>query len=186
MLEAMMWMIEDNEGEKLTRLLKNYEGLTPFMVSAWGAMDGARWKEYEDVVRRLNHPFLSAHYTRWRFTYQADKNPVSLDSKETFDNKGGVCRHYATFVTDALGRAGYDVDNLTVIWGREGHTVSVLRDANRKYWVVDDTRTPGRIKGPYNERSEIVGVLSRGSAVTGIYIEGNQALYERNRRAFGR
>lgn len=186
MLESLMWMIEDNKIDKLIKLLNNYEGMMPFIIEAWGKMEGARWKEYKNVVKRLNHPHLSAYYVKYNFTYQSDKMRESLDSRQTFEKRGGVCRHYATFVTDALFRAGYDVKNLTVIWGSDGHTVSVVRDKNSKYWVVIDSERPGNIMGPYNNYDDIANKISKGRSITKIYIENNFELYDRNKKAFGR
>jgi hypothetical protein len=186
MLEAFMWMIEDNKMVKLARMLNNYEGMMPFIIGAWGKMEGLRWKEYEKVVKRLNHPNLSVYYVRNNFTYQNDKLKASQDSKETFEKRGGVCRHYATFVTEALFRAGYDVRNLTVTWGsawENGHTVSVLRDKNGKYWVVMDSRSPGSIIGPNDNYDEIAKKIAKGQSITRIYIENNYELIERNAKA---
>jgi hypothetical protein len=186
MLEAFMWMIEDGQIDQLTKMLNNYEGMMPFVIEAWGKMEGIRWKEYEKVAKRLNHPNLNTYYVKNNFTYQNDKLKASQDSKETFEKRGGVCRHYAAFVTEALFRAGYDVKNLTVTWGsgwENGHTVSVLIDKNGKYWVVMDSRRPGSIMGPNDNYDEIAKKIAKGQSITSIYIENNFQLIERNAKA---
>jgi hypothetical protein len=174
------------QDQTVVAITKSTDKTYPSLERLRKDMDGTERNDYEKVINRLNHPDLTSLYVRTNFTFQIDKLRKSLNAKQTFENKGGVCRHYATFVTEALSIAGYDVKNFTVIWGNDqGHTVSVLKGENKEYRVVMDSNNPGIITGPYKSYDEISKIIAKGKTIKNTYVENNSQLYNRNLRAYG-
>ena len=144
-----------------------------------------RWKDFDVVVYRLNDPKLTTYYVSRKFRFQRSTIRGSQGPKNTFEKKGGVCRHYASFVTYCLSKAGYHVKNLTFCWGPgwwQGHTISVLREKKGKYLIVMDSKYPSAITGPYESYNKIAKSCASG-AITRMYIENNVELIQRNRNA---
>lgn len=146
----------------------------------------SRWGNFDVVADRLNSPELVSFYIKSGFSYRNNDLYASKKPLEVFEDKGGVCRHWAAFATYVLEIAGYDVKNVTATWGSgwsDGHTVTALKDGRGDYFILADSREPGKIKGPFGGYREIAKSFTQGNSIRRFYVEGNSRLYYRNLNA---
>ncbi|MDF1592225.1 MAG: hypothetical protein P1P89_11965 [Desulfobacterales bacterium] len=190
-LQALFWLVEDGR-EDLTKQIMSGYSLKKLLIYSWvfrkmnvDKKESERWNDFGTVADRLNDPLLVIFYTRYNFSYIPESIKKVQTPKETFYQKGGVCRHYSSFATECSVRSGHDIKNLTVCWGSgwdEGHTVGIERKPNTDlYRIVMDSRTL-RI-GEYISLEEIKRYVSGGKKITFWSLETNGELISRIRSA---
>jgi len=115
-LQALLWIAYDGDIDA-DYILLNYS-LTKLVPNAWKNTnasenyDSNRWSNFEEVVDRLNSPYLVATYMHDNFSYfyRATFRPPEL----IFRDKGGACSNWARFSTYCLLKNGYEYDDFEV------------------------------------------------------------------------
>jgi hypothetical protein len=116
-LEGLLWIAYDKEFDKPTNNPLEGYSLEKLIYQAWKntgtsrSYKSDRWKNFDEVVARLNSPYLAYWYLKDNISYEFDFGTGSwATAKELFDRKIGDCEDYATFVTYCLLNNGYDYD----------------------------------------------------------------------------
>jgi hypothetical protein len=115
-LQAVLWKAYDIELENYGPL-KNCS-IENLIEDAWKNTttsknyDSNRWSNFEEVVDRLNSPFLVATYMHDNFSYFY--RPTFRPPELIFKDKGGACSNWARFSTYCLLINGYEYDNFDV------------------------------------------------------------------------
>jgi hypothetical protein len=192
-LEALLWILYDKEPDDPT--LKNIISNPIELVEyAWRYSSESknyaseRWKNFDEVVDRLNSPGLVHTWVKSNLVYDYSLLKKNYIPETTFKLKRGVCRHAATLTTEFLSRGGYDVKSLTVTWEiDEGHTVTILKNIDGFHIVMDFSRSyyPGEIKGPFKDYQDIAKYIVKNRTITWMGVETNEELMRRIERAYG-
>ncbi len=185
-LEALFWIAYD-DGLKPYDL--EYYSLENLITKAWrntttsNNYKSERWKDFDEVIDRLNSPYLVNIWVRDNLAYdftkaKSDKPLIQY----VLQGKKGVCRHVAAFATECLTQAGYKVKNFTVLWeDAGGHTIAV-EEREKELWIVMDFRESGPIgiKGPYKSYDDIARYVAGLKRIRSTFIEDNYRLLARN------
>lgn len=109
-LEALIWEAYDNKS--LDDLLKQFS-LEKLIKDAWANTsesvnyESERWKNFDEVVDRLNFPEGAYWFTENYFKYVLHDINIWFAAREFFDKKEGAGIDYATFITYCLLKNGY-------------------------------------------------------------------------------
>ena len=109
-LEALTWEAYDNKN--LDDLLRQ-SSLEKLIKDAWtntsesGNYESERWKNFDEVVDRLNFPEGTYWFTENYFRYVLHDPNIWFTAREFFDKKEGAGIDYATFITYCLLKNGY-------------------------------------------------------------------------------
>lgn len=122
-LQALLWIAYDHK----LNVYYPLSALTRLMNFAWkytttsSIYKSERWTNFDEVVERLNSPYLISLYTKGVFRYDyerlADLNAGNgsalnpLTPKQMFETKKGVCYDYANFELYCLMNNGYVYDS---------------------------------------------------------------------------
>ena len=172
-LEALTWLVYDYDNEKLS--MKRWEKFAvDFIYYAWSHtsesdnFESDRWKNFSEVVKRLNSPKLLMDYleNNYKYTLQGDKS-----AQQFFRSKRGACYDHATFAGYCLKINGYDntwAATLTFkrpVMGVHGHVTCVTQDPKDSlYYVIESLGN--RMLGPYESIEDAV----KGSLANGEYL----------------
>jgi len=117
-LQALVWHHVENEPSRTNPLEDSTFTVRDFTASVWKASSTSnnyqsdRWKDFDEVIDRLNSPFLVAKYMDDQFIYDAPKVVFDPDrtvaAKQTFAKKVGACHDMANFAAYCLIRNGYE------------------------------------------------------------------------------
>ncbi|MBM4454092.1 MAG: hypothetical protein FJ013_05875 [Chloroflexi bacterium] len=184
-LQATLWIAYD--GDNFYDIIRNYSNSQEKLISfAWkntresNNYKSDRWKEFDEVVYRLNSPELVYMYMKDNFSIKttihdrrvAMHNNIGIwpliSSVEVFNIKGGVCADQSTFGVRCLVYNGYKVDSygtntnymetekdyatchLGALVGEDGHSV-VLYVKDGKFYTIDNVLPwNSGIMGPYD------------------------------------
>ena len=119
-----------------------------------------RWKDFDEVVDRLNSPNLVATYMATNFFYKFHSGVIPYDAQAMFNKKVGDCKDYAMFASYSLLNNGFDYDDFEMkdkaacilkMWRGEhdGHSVCLYKWNNRFYII-----NLYRIQGPFSTVEE--------------------------------
>lgn len=120
-LQALVWHYVDNESSKKNPLENSTFTVRDFIASVWKASSTSndyksdRWKDFDEVMDRLNSPFLIAKYMDDQLIYDAKvvfDPDRTVTAKQTFVKKVGVCHDMANFGAYCLIRNGYEANIL--------------------------------------------------------------------------
>ena len=132
----------------------------------------SRWKNFKQVVDRLNAPKLIAYYIRNNFRYKHIKRKPHLP-ETTFSRKFGDCDDLAAFGLYVLRRAGYKTFGRQVHWTADnrGHVgAGIVLDDGRYLLVVDFSSWGNRMTGTYTDISEVDDKLSEDARRSGLKV----------------
>lgn len=160
-LEALLWISYDREFDG-TNPLQDYS--TEKLVNdAWKNTTmsknytSERWRDFSEVIRRLNSPRLVALYMKSNI--RAVPEPAGQDihqsAVETFNRKEGDCEDHAMFAASCLDVNGYKSYVLGVRYdiNQSGHIVCLYNE-NERFFFTGDTQSLGTVKGPYSTIEE--------------------------------
>ncbi|MEM2843484.1 MAG: hypothetical protein QXZ53_06380 [Candidatus Bathyarchaeia archaeon] len=112
-----------------------------------------KWKNYEEVMYRINDPHLISIFMIKVFRYAHFLSPTSewTPPEKMFEIKKGNCVDHAGFATTALVRNGYKALVIGVYYKPdegpdEGHAASVYKDKNGKLYLLDSL-----VFGPFKD-----------------------------------
>lgn len=126
-LEGLLWIAFDNEFDATNNPLRDYS-VDKFISDAWynttisRKYTSARWKNFNEVVDRLNSPQLVAKYCLDNISYDAMAITLGMagvgskffSPEETFARKRGCCTDQARFVMYCLEYGGYSDDEFSI------------------------------------------------------------------------
>lgn len=122
------------------------------------SIENSRWKDFHDVIARLNAPELVDYYTKNNFHYKAYTSDFG-SARLAFRRKGGNCVEIEAFQRYCLKRAGYKAFRLRAdsrgksSWAT-WHAVTTFYDGGRLYIMDNGTTRPKGIVGPFASVSE--------------------------------
>ena len=168
-LQALLWIAYDKQFSGYDPL-KDYS-LTKLIDEAWTNTSTSqnytsdRWKDFDEVVDRLNSSELIATYMDGNIPYDWEKLG-RLDSYwqspiETFNRKKGICQDKARFALNLLVQNGYHYDEfekdkdsgavMFVAMKRtgfpDGHVVC-LYEKDNKFYTIDSAESTA-VRGPF-------------------------------------
>ena len=119
-----------------------------------------RWKDFDEVVDRLNSPNLVATYMATNFFYKFHSGVIPHDAQAMFNKKEGDCKDYAMFASYSLLNNGFDYDDFEMkdkaacilkMWRGEhdGHSVCLYKWDN-EFHIINLYR----IQGPFSTVEE--------------------------------
>jgi predicted transglutaminase-like cysteine proteinase len=191
-LEALLWIAYDEEFDKDNPLAKY--SLEKLITKAWRYtyiskdFTSDRWKNFDEVVDRLNSPDLVSIYMNYNIRYKTDMELYGMknywaSALETFKNKAGDCEDHALFATYCMVNAGHEA--YILISGElrtqrltQSHAVGLYK-MNNQFWYLDNC---GVKRGPFitiKDAALNICSLARFS------FEGYE-LYDINKRMFYR
>lgn len=155
-LQALVWFYMGNVSDGFNPLQDLAFSLNSFVSYVWRYSSTSdywrseKWKDFSEVVDRLNSPGLLGMYMQANFMY--DGTVHDWRSPEvTFKMKRGHCGDQSGFATWALARNGYKAYTFWVKWGSgwfDQHTVTLFEDTDGSIYILENTgRYPG-IHGP--------------------------------------
>jgi hypothetical protein len=177
-LQALEWHYVDNEPEKDNPLENQYFDLIGFITSVWRHTSTSKdfksdkWKNFDEVVDRLNSPDLVSLLMRSQITYGGTAESATNQywwktPEETFKDKHGYCYDQSAFALHCLARNGYSSAKILFVRMGElggdsgkGHAVCVYEEGGKTY-TIDN----GRIRGPFSAFDEVIMSASSGRKV---------------------
>ncbi|MEM2122666.1 MAG: hypothetical protein QXE79_03420, partial [Candidatus Bathyarchaeia archaeon] len=176
-LEALLWLAYDRDFRR-SNLLENYS-LKSLINVAWKQSSASRnyksdrWKNFAEVVNRLNSPDLVSAYMSNNIRYEDDPLNITQNASMTFIKKAGDCEDHAMFALYCLINNGYSYNNfdvfdnnaacgLDVQWGKIGsrnalgHAVCLYKKDNLFYYLDNS----GFKKGPFNSIENVVNDIN--------------------------
>jgi len=163
-LEALLWIANDRDFSEFYRL--RYVSLEILINDAWentttsNNYQSDRWKNFDEVVDRLNSPNLVSMYMADNFYYKFHSGVIPYDAQAMFNKKVGDCKDYAMFACYCLLNNGFDYNHFEVkdkaacklsMWRgeHEGHSVCLYKWDNEFYIINLD-----RVQGPFSTVDE--------------------------------
>jgi predicted transglutaminase-like cysteine proteinase len=183
-LQALEWHYVDNEPDKDNPLEKSDFNLRYFIENVWESSrvsnyyHSERWKNFDEVVDRLNSIDLVSIYMKSNIRYKSDIELYGMENYnasalETFMNKGGDCEDHAMFALYSLIKNGYYYDNfesyntnaaciLDVQWGKIGKPVALghavcLYKLDNLFYYLDNC---GYKNGPFHTIEDTVNEIN--------------------------
>ena len=122
------------------------------------SIENSRWKDFNDVIARLNAPELVDYYTKNNFHYKAYTSDFG-SARLAFRRKGGNCVEIEAFQRYCLKRAGYEAVRLRAdSRGKSGwatwHAVTRFYDKAKMYIMDNGRMRPRGILGPFTSVTE--------------------------------
>lgn len=156
-LQAYFWLSTEESKSSLSylRALRGRAKGMRLIRRAWRGYQGDEWKNFEDVVDRLNSPELVVLYMRNNFRLRVHWGEDHWSPKGLFRVKWGDCEEHAAFSTFCLRRAGYDAKYTEVPACRK-HKVCLYTEDGRFFAIDNQT-----LRGPFNSRAEAYRVIRR-------------------------
>jgi len=172
-LEALLWILYDKEPDDPT--LKNIISNPIELVEyAWRYSSESknyaseRWKNFDEVVDRLNSPNLVSIFTGYNIRYKSETVNEYVPAWIVYERKYDDCDGFATFQAYCLKANGYDAWNIGIAIDTPiGHNVCGYSDKGN--WYVLDVS--GIKRGPFksidNLADEVGGLcgIPKGSSI---------------------
>jgi len=184
-LQALTWILYDGYDEKILEECigsiekESLEPLSRLLNHAWlktstsKQYTSERWKNFDEVVDRLNSPDLISVYMWNNIRYEDDPENINQSALTTFNKKAGDCEDHAMFGLYCLIENGYAYDNfssysnnaacgLDVQWGKIGspnalgHAVCLYK-TNSLFYYLDNR---GVKRGPYKSVDDVVNSIN--------------------------
>jgi len=178
-LEALLWCAYDNLDLKnlLAYHVMGREYLIEKLVkTAWRDTSTSqnyasdRWKNFDEVVDRLNSPRLVCVYMEDNIKYGGTAESISTrwwkTPEETFKDKIGYCYDQAAFALHCLAKNGHS--NFKILFVRcgdlnqdssgNGHAVCMQEEGTR-FYTIDN----GKLKGPFSTLDEVIASASQST-----------------------
>ncbi len=175
-LQALVWSLYDYEKEFLQKehwgkvyLPGRPSELMRFVRYVWVISSESndyrsdRWKNFDEVIDRLNSPALVYYYMSDNFSYYYPGAALYMreSAYKTFLTKSGDCGNQSNFATYALRKNGYEAENLFLRFrpDRSGHVVTLYKD-NLFYYLDTTLRGHEGIFGPFESKEEAIRNLA--------------------------
>jgi len=171
-LQALEWFYVDKEPNDDNPLEAHTFEVRSFVETIWrhsstsDVYNSSRWKDFDEVVDRLNSPSLVRIYA-WDNIGYAWQSPGVPEARrflqsplETFKRRLGNCGDQARFIAYCLHRAHYNANYCRVDWDSRAHAVCVYYDKNGLLYFLDNTYTISgskhmALQGPFESIKEI-------------------------------
>lgn len=152
-LQALLWLGKKELITENHNPLHDYS-VRQLLTRSWN-FSGNDWKDFKEVVDRLNSPEVAAAYMNLRISFSYYSSFVNENKAEKVFNKNSAnCSDQTSFFNYCLRRAGYSVTYVQI--PEIDHVVSLYRDKDGQYYVFDNTikrYTGGKnIHGPFSSR----------------------------------
>lgn len=178
LLQALMWIAYDEELDK-ENPLKDYS-LEKLLGNAWvntttsNNYKSERWKNFEEVIDRLNAPKFIEIYMQNNFSYSYTRGEAEgvKSAERIFNDKKGACYDHALFAAYCLKKNGYDK-----AWGARvrfdrivrgyfiGHIGCIYQDPKDSLYYTFDFGIAGyTIYGPFKSIKEAVEHICNGGS----------------------
>ena len=178
LLQALLWIAYDEELDK-ENPLKDYS-LEKLLGSAWentvtsSNYKSERWKNFEEVIDRLNAPKFIERYMQNNFSYSYTPGEAEgiKSAERIFNDKKGACYDHALFAAYCLKKNGYDK-----AWGVRvrfdqivrgyfiGHIGCVYQDPKDSLYYTFDFGIAGyTIYGPFKSIKDAVEHICNGGS----------------------
>lgn len=176
LLQALLWIAYDEELDK-ENPLKDYS-LGKLLGNAWentvtsSNYKSERWKNFEEVIDRLNAPKFIEIYMQNNFSYSYTRGEAEgvKSAERIFNDKKGACYDHALFAAYCLKKNGYDK-----AWGARvrfdrivqryfiGHIGCIYQDPKDSLYYTFDFGIVGyAIYGPFKSIKEAVEHICSG------------------------
>jgi hypothetical protein len=156
-LEALLWILYDKKPDDptLKRIISEPTKLTEYSwknSSESNNYKSDRWKDFDEVVYRLNSPDLVSIYMKDNIRWEPEKTNEYLPAKMIFERKYDDCDGHAILQSYLLKTNGYDawVVGLS-IESELGHNVCGYY-INKLIYILDNE---GLHRGPFNSWYEV-------------------------------
>jgi len=140
-LQAIFWLAK--KGKPVINT-----SLGVLLKRAWGNYQGEGWKDFNEVIDRLNSPELVSRYMLDNFSFVYHPGGTPYSPKYFFKIKHG---------TFCLKRAGYDARYTVVGGNRPRNHLTCVYTENSKFYTMDN----GRIIGPFKSRRACIKYIER-------------------------
>jgi hypothetical protein len=149
-LEALLWGYQNGTFSAKDDPLKDYDGLLNFIKPLWGNMEGARWKDFDEVTSRLNTPELLDYFTSEKMGYKYYTSKLgSTSARYAFKKRFVNCEGFTSFTTYTMKKAGYKVCN-QLVKATNLHAISVFTDGKTYYMFSN-----GKLSGAFKRKQDL-------------------------------
>ena len=136
-LQALLWGYLDGYFPENYTPFVRYPGHLEFVKPIWGSMDSVRWKNYDEVTKRLNYPQLLHYYINSKMKYICIRH-THHSPTEVFEQKWGDCDDLAEFGEYILKKAGYKTFLNEMYSEAGGHFISGILLSDGRYQIIID------------------------------------------------
>jgi len=171
-LEALLWIAYDHDDEVsniLTRSAKEGYYVMGLLMSAWkksvtsANYTSPRWKDFNEVVDRLNSPTAVSVYTGDNIVYRPDPFEEWVPAQLVFQRRYDDCDGFATLQAYFLRANGYDAWMIALPGTPKAPGHSVCGYKHKGLWQVLDVG--GARKGPFNSLDELGDYFIPGCSI---------------------
>jgi len=168
-LQASLWIAYDNdEVNDILILAKEGDYVMKLLTAAWVSattsrnFTSPRWKDFNEVVDRLNSPVAVSLYTKYNIRYQSEAVNEYVPARMVFERKYDDCDGFATLQAYFLKANGYNAWSVGIdIESIFGHNVCGYK-YDEKWWVLD---VEGIQRGPFNSLDELGDYYIPGGSI---------------------
>jgi len=154
-IQAIFWIAEK---EEIIKENNPFEiNVYNLLIKSWrkSGYKGKKWDSFNEVVDRLNDPYLLSRYMLDNFNFVYHPGEIPYSPQYFFKTQKGDCKDYAKFATFCLTRAGYKAKTIVIpLTPHESHVISVYTEDN-EFFAIDN----GKIRGPFSSYSKMIRVI---------------------------
>lgn len=166
-LQLIIWNYIDGKYDHTSRPFENWPGLVPYVLAGWGNMEGKRWKDFDQSIKRAgSNEYLLDRWQRekggkfknylidvrtWRLS--RENNPRHLVENEETNCVGFGANTKHAFVINGMNAYNYEVPIRSGVF----HLTTILEKEDG-LWNIDNgwfrNKQTG-VSGPHKSRADI-------------------------------